>query len=43
MGQNESSVMIQDNNSELNVSVVECVDDPTLNAIVVVNVDGTDI
>jgi len=43
MAQNESSVMIQDNDSELNASVVECVDDPTLNAVVVVNPDGTDI
>jgi hypothetical protein len=31
--------MIQDDNSELIVSVVECADDPTQNAIVVVNAD----
>jgi hypothetical protein len=43
MSQSESSVMIQDDDSRLTASIVESTDDPTLNAIVVVNADWSDI
>jgi hypothetical protein len=43
MGAQGSTIQIQDDNSELKVSVVECTDDVTVNGVVVCNVDGSNI
>ena len=39
----DTTVRIQDDWTQLQVSVVECLDDPTLNGIVVCNADGSEI
>jgi len=39
MASTGSTIQIQDDNSELKVSVVESTDDPTINGVVVCNLD----
>ena len=43
MASSDSAIQVQDDNTEVFVSIVECKDTPEINGIVVLNSDGSSI